>query len=158
MKGISQSAEPILSDQYPIRVDHHRRPGIRAFNVASHLGHPYANLGTLNLSADSNAIDKVAIPEHLAHKPSRLSRAETSLIEPHPAIGQEIIYPLGSKKSFGDTFEASAEVRLDHWGQSRRETLKRRQRNPRLFGHELWGDLVGKMRRPEYAEPAAGDD
>lgn len=69
---------------------------VRHYAVA--LGHQMglspSQLHTLAQAALLHDIGKVAVPDAVLLKPSRLTRREFALIERHPVVGQEILAPL----------------------------------------------------------------
>ncbi|MDO8863835.1 HD domain-containing phosphohydrolase [Haliea sp. E1-2-M8] len=103
MDEIAQFVERIVSYRDPDLAGHHQRLGEHAENFALHLGYSNEQTATFKTGAEIHDIGKMAIPEHILNKPSRLTPAEMMLIKQHTNIGHEIIYPLGLKQCVRDT-------------------------------------------------------
>tara|TARA_R110002110_G_scaffold415835_1_gene657238 strand:- start:69423 stop:70001 length:579 start_codon:yes stop_codon:yes gene_type:complete len=103
MEKLAQFVERIVSYRDPDLAGHHQRLGGHAANFALHLGYSSQDAATFKMGAEIHDIGKMAIPEHILNKPSRLTPAEMMLIKQHTTIGHEIICPLGLQQCLRDT-------------------------------------------------------
>lgn len=102
MDRISRFVEGIVSFRDPDLAGHHNRSGCDAHNFALHLGYSADDARVLKRAAEIHDIGKMAIPETILNKASRLTPAEMMLIRQHTEIGHEIIYPLGLEQEVQD--------------------------------------------------------
>lgn len=94
MDRIAKFVEGMVSYRDPDLAGHHRRLGSDAESFALHLGCAADEAGAFKQAAEIHDIGKMAIPENILNKASRLTPAEVMLIKQHTLIGHEIISPL----------------------------------------------------------------
>lgn len=102
MNRIAKFVEGLVSCRDPGLAGHHQRLGDHARNFALRLGYSAADAATFKLSAEIHDIGKMAIPETILNKVSRLTPTELMMIKQHAPIGHELISPLGLEQSVLD--------------------------------------------------------
>lgn len=102
MDRISKFVEGIVSFRDPDLAGHHFRSGGDAYNFAMHLGCSSDEALNFKRAAEIHDIGKMAIPEVILNKASRLTPAEMALVKQHAEIGHEIIFPLGLEQEVQD--------------------------------------------------------
>jgi diguanylate cyclase (GGDEF)-like protein/putative nucleotidyltransferase with HDIG domain len=75
----------------PLSRGHVRRVQAYAVSLGSRLGIPADEMQGLRTAALLHDIGKLAIPDHLLHKPGRLSPIEFQKVKAHPSVGAEIL-------------------------------------------------------------------
>jgi two-component system response regulator RpfG len=65
--------------------------------IASALGLPADQIGTIELAAPLHDIGKIGVPDQILRKPGKLDEAEWQIMRSHPAIGHEILNGSASK-------------------------------------------------------------
>jgi putative two-component system response regulator len=79
-------------DQYT--EGHLHRVADRAVGVAARLGMEETALEGVRLGGLLHDLGKIAVPDHVLHKPGALDRKEFDLVRQHPEVGAEILRPL----------------------------------------------------------------
>lgn len=102
MDRIAKFVERMVSYRDPDLAGHHRRLGSEAYSFALHLGCSAEECEGFKQAAEIHDIGKMAIPENILNKASRLTPAEMMLIKQHTLIGHEIISPLGLSQNVED--------------------------------------------------------
>lgn len=95
MDRIAKFVEGLVSYRDPDLAGHHHRIGEYAHDYALHLGYSVEDAATFKMSAEIHDIGKMAIPETILNKVSRLTPTELMIIRQHAGIGHELITPLG---------------------------------------------------------------
>lgn len=78
----------------PSTVGHSRRVRGYALRLASALGLERRQCKQLSLAAMLHDIGKVGIPDHILHKPGRLTPEEERVVRGHPEVGERILAPI----------------------------------------------------------------
>ena len=102
MDRISSFVEQLVSFRDPDLAGHHGRLGNDAHNFALHLGCSAEEARAFKQAAEIHDIGKMAIPEVILNKASRLTPAEMALVKQHAEIGHQIIFPLGLEQEVQD--------------------------------------------------------
>jgi HD-GYP domain-containing protein (c-di-GMP phosphodiesterase class II) len=84
--------------------------------MAEDMGLPPEEVRQLVIGAELHDIGKIGVPEHLLHKPGRLSDAEYQQVMQHTVMGEEIVAPLlGADSTVRDVVRWHHE-HMDGWG------------------------------------------
>ena len=73
---------------------HLHRVADRAVRVAARMGMEEEALEGVRLGGLLHDLGKIAVPDHVLHKPGALDRKEFDLVRRHPEVGAEILRPL----------------------------------------------------------------
>jgi putative two-component system response regulator len=73
---------------------HVERVAVYCVEIGRRVGVSEETLTTLRIGGIVHDIGKVAVPDHILNKPSKLTDLEMELIKRHPAVGYDILQPL----------------------------------------------------------------
>lgn len=78
----------------PYTYEHSQRVAGYARDIARKLGMSAAEVELVELAGKVHAIGKIRIPDSILLKPGRLTEAERRVMETHPGLGFEILFPV----------------------------------------------------------------
>jgi putative nucleotidyltransferase with HDIG domain len=91
---------PVLRDPYTW--EHSRRVEVMTIRLGVQVGFPAEKLILLGKAAFLHDIGKVAIPDAIVNKPTRLTEDEFRIIQQHTVLGHALIQPLGLDEIIGN--------------------------------------------------------
>ncbi len=92
---ISRFVAGIIESRDPDLGEHHHRLGESAVRFARHAGCSSEETAVLVMGARVHDIGKLAISDHILHKPARLTATELALVRQHAEMGHRLLSPLG---------------------------------------------------------------
>jgi putative nucleotidyltransferase with HDIG domain len=116
ISGALKSLAHALQAKDPYTAGHSMRVAAIAKAMAEDMGLPPEEVRQLVIGAELHDIGKIGVPEHLLHKPGRLSDAEYQQVMQHTVMGEEIVAPLlGTDSTVRDVVRWHHE-HMDGWG------------------------------------------
>ena len=94
---------------------HSERVALRSVQVAKILGLPTAEIEALERGAVMHDVGKIGVPEHIIHKPDKLTDDEFEQVRLHPVVGERIVSQLAFMAGSLDAIRSHHE-RLDGSG------------------------------------------
>jgi putative nucleotidyltransferase with HDIG domain len=116
ISGALKSLAHALQAKDPYTAGHSMRVAAIAKAMAENMGLPPEEVRQIVIGAELHDIGKIGIPEHLLHKPGKLSDAEYQQVLQHAVMGEEIVAPLlGADSTVRDVVRWHHE-HMDGWG------------------------------------------
>ena len=116
ISGALKSLAHALQAKDPYTAGHSIRVAAMAKAMAEEMALPPDKVRQIAIGAELHDIGKIGVPEHLLHKPGRLSDAEYQEVTQHTVIGEEIVAPLwGANSTVRDVVRWHHE-HVDGWG------------------------------------------
>lgn len=99
-KSLIISLANLIEAKDPYTDGHTRRVSLIAKKLGEEFNLSPKEIDTLEIVGMVHDIGKVAIPDHVLNKPSKLSDEEFDLMKTHTVIGEKIVKPLNSFKEY----------------------------------------------------------
>ncbi len=90
-KGIIRAMVKAMEARDPYTVGHSERVALYAVAIAKKMGMDMGTIDRIYWGSIVHDIGKLAIPEQILLKPTKLSREEFEVIKRHPVVGEEMI-------------------------------------------------------------------
>ena len=92
--GIVRSLVEALEAKDPYAGEHLRTVSRLSLRMAREMSLDGGQIGAIVTGALLHDIGKIGVPDHILHKPARLTEEEFEAIKRHPALGAEIVAPV----------------------------------------------------------------
>lgn len=94
LRGTIGVVTQTLETRDPYTAGHQRRVANLSLALAQELDLPEATMEAVEMAALVHDVGKIAVPAEILSKPTRLTKAEFSIIKEHPRVGHEILRPV----------------------------------------------------------------